>query len=300
MQKLRVPPYPLSVTYDVPDASTAYTIEFEDMVDSSITQANVTSNSSSQITYTLGSTFHKYDNSYKVTVYDEDEEVLTDVLEIYRPYVDPNSKGTTASEIAAYASNEELARMIIDSVLDEDFYYKKKIIEKTGLGNDYFPIWENVQKVLKVYENNILVWDIDNPDDYEISYILSDDKTAIVQGWTTAVNRDESTTIKIPGAYTDYVDLDYAYRGFPSGWDYTILVSVGYDAVPSDIKRATELLVDDIDCGKLDYYKRYITTYNTDQFRLQFDKSVFDGTGNLLVDKILSKYEKPIKRLGVL
>jgi hypothetical protein len=70
--------------------------------------------------------------------------------------------------------------------------------------------------------------------------------------------------------------------------------------VPSDIVRAATLLIDDIKCGRNDYYQRYISAYNTDQFRLQFDKRVFEGTGNIVVDKILSKYAKSITRLGVL
>ncbi len=37
---------------------------------------------------------------------------------------------------------------------------------------------------------------------------------------------------------------------------------------------------------KLDYFKRYASAYNTDQFRIQFDKTLFAGTGNLIVDKI--------------
>jgi hypothetical protein len=60
------------------------------------------------------------------------------------------------------------------------------------------------------------------------------------------------------------------------------------------------MLVEDIDCGKLDYYKRYISDYSTDQFKIKFDNKVFEGTGNVLVDKILSKYYKSITRLGVL
>jgi len=300
MQLLRVPPYPLVVDYDVPDPSTSYTITIQDMVDHSIIEADLTSGSNSKVSYVLDEQLTKYDGMYEVKIYDEDIVVVEDYLEIYRPYIDPNTKGSTASEITEYAKQEELARIIINSVLDDDFYYKKKVIEKTGLGNDYFPVWDNVRKVLGVEENNVVVWDINNPDHYEISYTLSDDKTAIVQGWTTAVNRDQSTPLRIPGAYTDYVDLDYAYRGFPLGWDYVFTVAVGYEVVPSDIKRATELLIEDIQCGKLDYYKRYVASYNTDQFRLQFDKAVFDGTGNILVDKILAKYKKSIKHIGVL
>ena len=50
----------------------------------------------------------------------------------------------------------------------------------------------------------------------------------------------------------------------------------------------------------MEYYKRFISDYNTDQFKLKFDKSVFEGTGNLIVDKILSKYYRSISRPGVL
>jgi hypothetical protein len=90
------------------------------------------------------------------------------------------------------------------------------------------------------------------------------------------------------------------YRGFGITWDYRITVEHGYTTVPSDIVRATEMLIHDIECGKLDYYKRFISSYNTDQFRIQFDKGLFEGTGNIIVDKILSKYAKSITKIGVL
>ena len=118
--------------------------------------------------------------------------------------------------------------------------------------------------------------------------------------YNDAINRDESARILLPASPTDIAELDYSARGFPKGWDYRITFEVGYHKVPQDIKRATELLIHDIDCGKLDYYKRYIGSYNTDQFRIQFDKAVFEGTGNLIVDKILDKYRKPIEFVGVL
>ena len=82
--------------------------------------------------------------------------------------------------------------------------------------------------------------------------------------------------------------------------DLILLLETGYKVVPIDIQDATKLLVEDIRCGNLDYYKRYIGSYNTDQFRIQFDKAVFEGTGNLIVDKILDKYRKPIEFVGVL
>ena len=50
MEILRVPPYPITTTWDVPDANAPYTIYVEDVVDHSIETLAVTSNSNSQVT----------------------------------------------------------------------------------------------------------------------------------------------------------------------------------------------------------------------------------------------------------
>jgi 6-pyruvoyl-tetrahydropterin synthase len=292
MQILRVPPYNLSVTLNVGSASTEYDYIITDMADSSVIEDSITSSANSKVVIPISS---KYDTQYKIEV--DGDEYFIDVV---RPYINPDEHGTTASEIATYASNEELARAIIDSVCDVEFYYKKKVIQTTGQGTDYLPIWVNGKKVLKVYENNVLLYDADDLENSVSAFEIIPDGSAITMTFNDAINRDESARILLPASPTDIAELDYSARGFPKGWDYTIILEVGYNKVPSDIVRATELLIHDIDCGKLDYYKRYIGAYNTDQFRIQFDKTVFEGTGNLIVDKILDKYRKPIEFVGVL
>lgn len=292
MEILRVPPYNLSVTLDVALATTEYEYTVIDMADSSEVVGEITSSALKKVTIPVSS---KYDTQYKITVDGEDTYV-----DVVRPYVDPNTKGTTASDIESYRKNEELARAIIDSICDVEFYYKKKVIQTTGQGLDYLPIWVDAKKVLKVYENNVLLYNADDLENSISEFEIIADGSAITMTFNDAINRDESARILLPASPTDITELDYSARGFPKTWDYTVVLEVGYNKVPSDIVRATELLVHDIDCGKLDYYKRYIGSYNTDQFRIQFDKAVFDGTGNLLVDKILDKYRKPIEFVGVL
>lgn len=292
MQILRVPPYNLTVTLDVGSPSTVYNYSIIDMADFSETIGVATSSTSSKVEIELSS---KYDTQYKIEVYGEEH-----YIDVIRPYINPNDHGNTASEVAAYASNEELARAIIDSVCDVEFYYKKKIIQTTGQGTDYLPIWVDAKKILKVYENNVLLYDADDLENSVSAFEIIPDGSAITMTFNDAINRDESARILLPASPTDITELDYSARGFPKTWDYTVILEVGYNKVPSDIIRATELLIHDIDCGKLDYYKRYIGAYNTDQFRIQFDKAVFEGTGNLIVDKILDKYRKPIEFIGAL
>lgn len=278
-------------------ASTAVTINVTDLSDSTLVMdsAQVTTTSSSKITISVPL---KYDADYKVQVYNTHAAVAAanlifeDVYEVRRPYVDPNTKGTTATEIASYATDEQLARAIIDSIVDGGFYYTKKNINAVGNGSDFIPVWDNVKVINAVYENNVLVT--------AKTFELTKDGSAITQTYTGELNRSESAPVLLPASSSDYTELIYGYTGFPREYDYRINADVGYVNVPSDIKRATELLIEDISCGRLDYYKRYIGAYNTDQFRIQFDKAVFQGTGNILVDKILEKYKKPVTRPGVL
>lgn len=291
---MRVPPYnDVLINFTVP---AQYTVETHFVA--TVTDMADLSTSTQEFDGVAGDTLAvsvdgKYDSDYHIVILDDQDDRVVDAgYELRRPYVDPTTKGTTASEVAKYADHEELARAVIDSVIPSGFYYKKKTVETVGLGADYIPIWEDAKKVLAVYENNVLVTDR--------QFKITADKTAVYEVFADAINRDESAYIMIPSAASDMVDIDFSYRGFPKSWDYRMVLEVGYPEVPSDIVRATELLINDIDCGKLDYYKRYISAYNTDQFRIQFDKGVFEGTGNLIVDKILSKYHKTISKIGVL
>ena len=298
MEILRVPPYAdISVNFVVPAGITSSTITatITDMADLSVSTLTF-------LNKVAGNTLNislpgNYDSSYRVEIVKNlgavGEVTLQDeTYEIVRPYVDPSTKGSTASEIATYALNEEIARAVIDSIVIEGFYYKKKVLHFTGTGADYLPIWDDVKKILSVYENNKLVEDR--------QYEVSSDKTAIIEKSSDNINRAESSPLVLPAAASDSLDPQFVYRGFGKTWDYLVTVEYGHTSVPSDIVRATEMLIHDIECGKLDHYKRFVSSYNTDQYRIQFDKGLFEGTGNIIVDKILSKYTKSITKLGVL
>jgi len=292
MEILRVPSYTTDAVITVSSASTSYDYTITDMADQSVTTGTTTSSSASKVTITLPS---EYDGSYIVNVDSTDN-----YIDVVRPYVDPTTKGETATEIADYTKHETIARSIIDSVIIEGFYYKKKMIETTGLGADYIPLWINAKKVLKLYENNVLLFDAADPESYNTSYTITQDNTAIVEVYAGNINRLESARLIMPTSGSDIIDIKYVYRGFPRTFDYTVLLAVGYPNVPTDIVRAAELLIDDIACGKLDYVERYMKSYQTDQFKVGFDNRVFEGTGNFVVDKILSNYAKSITKLGVL
>ena len=319
MQILRLPPYPLSVTYSVPDANLDYILVIEDVLEQSEVEAEVTSNSSSQVVYEITGDFVKYDKSYSLTIYEfseytsdnRGEVVVEDNLEISRPYVDPTAiaasyNATTATEIAKYVEYESLARTIIDNVTG-GFYNKRSYLEVVGQGTDYVPVWDKTNKILKVYENAELVYDVNNSDGPALgsfNYVITKDKTAITKDpvqFSESLNRAERMPARFSVAPSDSITLFdtedsgnvYTISGgvaFPEGFDYIFVLETGYRVVPLDIQDATKMLIEDIKCGKLDYYKRYVKNYSTDQFKIEYDKRMIEGTGNILVDKILSKY----------
>lgn len=328
MNILRLPPYPLSVTYTVPAASTDYVVLIKDS-DRDIIRVEevVESNASSIITLELPEYFSKYDESYHLEIYEAvyitgqtdpnlGDIVVEDNLNIERPYIDPTTLGTTASEIKEYEGYESLARAIIDAVTG-GFYYETSYMETVGQGTDYMPLWEKAYKILKVYENAELVYDVDSTDGPALgdwNYLITKDKSAITKDPVAAVdalNRSERKPARMALAASDSIFMfDTEDSGntltvqpgvvFGQGVDYIFLLETGYRVVPIDIQDATSMLINDIKCGKLDYYKRYVSSYSTDQYRLQFDKGLFEGTGNLLVDKILDKYITNIGKPGVL
>jgi hypothetical protein len=329
MNILRLPPYPLSVTYTVPDASTDYIIVIEDVADLTEIEESITSNANSKITYSLTGDFVKYDKSYAVSIYEDagssgadlvrGDIVVEDNLNIERPYVNPTTLATsgTATDIAAYTEYESLARSIIDSITG-GFYYNRTYLEVVGQGTDYVPLWKKTHKILKAYENAELVYDlsdtVNGPALKSYTYVITKDKSAITKDpleTTDSLNRAERKYPNIPVAPSDSISLfDTEDSGnvqtivpavaFPEGIDCIFLLETGYKVVPNDITDATKMLIEDIKCGKLDYYKRYVNKYSTDQFKIEYDKRMIDGTGNILVDKILDKYIETIIRPGVL
>lgn len=302
MEILRVPPYPIVTTWNLPDANYDYIVYVEDLVDHSIEETEITSSSSGIVTYTLPAAKVQFDRQFLIRFYDTEHEhiIYESNLDIIRPYTNPNDLGTTASEIADFKRWELIARSIIDTYTGIGFYNHKSILQTKGSNADYLPVWRDANRVLKVYENNVLIYDIDDPTAYADEFKITLDNSAIYRIESGEANRIASPTIKLPASRGDIATGIFNYGTFPERYDYLFVLDEGYRAIPADVEKATIMLIDDLKCGRLDYYQKYVTSYNTDQFRIQFDKKMLEGTGNMIVDKMLDKYMKSITKVGVL
>lgn len=302
MEILRVPPYPITTTWNLPDANYDYVLYVEDLVDHSYEESEITSDANGVVTYELPVSKVQFDRQFLIRFYDNEKEhvIYESNLDIIRPYTNPADLGTTATEIAEFKKWELIARSLIDTYTGIGFYNHKSILQVIGNGLDYMPVWRDANRVLKVYQNNVLIFDIDTPTENAFEYKVTLDNSAIVKVFTGQTDIISTTQPNLPISRGDYIYDSRNYGTFTKGSDYLFVLDEGYRAIPADIQYATEMLIDDLKCGKLDYYKRYVTGYNTDQFRIQFDKKSLEGTGNVIVDKILDKYMKSITKVGVL
>jgi hypothetical protein len=303
MEVLRVPPYPLTTTWTLPIPNYEYIVYVEDLVDHSVTETNIFSDANGKLIYEIPLAQVQYDRKFFIKFYDTEHihTLYEENLDIVRPYVDPNKLGTTASEIEEYKVLEMVARSLIDTVVVNGFYNSKHIVQRNGDGSDYFAIWEDINKVLKVYENNVLIYDVDTPETNIFEFKTTFDNSAVERVIDGQYNRLEQGTQQYPKDFGDLANIfGTSAVGFPKGWDYTFVLDIGYRALPPDVEYATKLLIEDLKCGKLDYYTRYVTSYNSDQYRIQFDKKIFEGTGNMIVDKILDKYVVTIAKPGLI
>ena len=335
---MRVPPFPLTFTQSGFESETSYAISIVDDHTISVSEIAVMSDVDGVISLDLPAYFSKYDDEYRVEIYYNlsltpettillGDLVWVDTLTIMRPYVDPLTIAETPEDVANATVYEDIARAIINSITG-GFLYKREIVETVGLGNDYLSVPFRLNKIVRVYENDVIVYDTE-PDDPTTwtnvkEYYITPDKASIsvVVPGATGFNRTQSKPVNVRRGTSDSFTLyntndspNFAYDAydsktfsdyggnsvmFPSGWDYVIWVEAGWPIIPQDIKQATSLIINDIKCNNLPYVNQYISEYKSDQFNIKFNDLAFKDTGNRIADRILSAYVRPIYRLGVL
>jgi hypothetical protein len=319
MNLLRQPPFPLEVSYLVPNEETEYLVQiYSDKAVLLYSFEDVLSDSEKNISIVLPEYFTKFDGIYSFYAYslsegEPEEVVVVDTLSINRPYVNPYDLVENIDDVEEAIYRERVARNIID-VVAGGFYYKDRTIELTGLGGDFLTVPEKINRINYVYRNNVKVYDrFASPETKQDVYVISPDHSAITIKKEGLYNRHQSAPATLPLAASDsfnlYSDSDDPIAAltkirefdlFPKDYDYVITGEFGWPVVPQDIQEATKMLVDDLNCNKLQYVSQYIKEYKTDQFTIKYDDLASKGTGNMIVDQILSKYQTNFYQMGVL
>lgn len=318
MYILRQPPFPIVVEYSGLDPEEDFLMQIYSDKSKLMYEFEVVSDSSGVVTQELPKYFSKFDGKYSLYIYsllneEPDEAVVIDTLSIYRPYVNPFDLGQTDEEDEEAIYKERIVRSIID-VVTGGFYYYDDTVQTVGLGADYLPMPNRINRVNYVYRNNVKVYDrFASSDVKQDIYVVTTDHAAITIKKDGTYNRLQSAPQALPLGASDSFNLygdsndpiaaltqirEFAL--FPKDYDYIVVGEFGWPVVPQDIQDATKMLFDDLSCNKLQYVSQYIKEYRTDQFTIKYDDLAVKGTGNMIVDKILSQYHTNFYKIGVL
>ena len=285
MEILRLPDTTsIQVDLTMPSASASYVMSYEDLTTGESFSASATSNATKIARFTLNSKYLSYSGNLFANVYDSSNTLVLSVgIDVVKPYCDINTLKTKLQITTAQAiESEKVARRIIESEAGS-FQFLRKLKEISGMGIDYLPVDERIVKIYQMWENGEVIY-VTGDDSYD-QYTISVDKSSII------LDDEIQNKVEYPKVWRD---RNYAVT-FCNGCDYLIDGEFGYQVVPSDVQEACEILIQDLVQGNTKYYSRNILEFDNREFSIKFAPGSSSGTGNLIVDKLLTRYKNRIR-----
>jgi hypothetical protein len=230
-----------------------------------------------------------YDGWYSVEIKSGGATILLDTVSKVRQYASTTSivsfmnGKVNSSQASEY---ERIARHEINSIIGTSFSFERKTLGFSGNGTGILVLDERLGgRVFKVTEGEEIVYD-----DAEAT---TDFYHGGVSLYTLTMG---GSTMEHPNTWS----TRYKNPLFKEGLIYRVDAEWGWRVVPQDILDATLLLVNDIACGNNKYSSKYISSFRSATSNVNYTDTVFKGTGNLIVDNILSKYTMESIRAKVL
>ena len=285
MEILRLPETTaIQVDLTLPAIETQYLISYEDLQTGETFSASATSNSQKVARFTLDNKYLLYSGNLFANISDPSGNIVMSVgIDIVKPYCDINSLKTKLQITTAQAvESEKVARRIIESEAGS-FQFVRKLKEVYGMGIDYLPIDERISKIYQMWENGEVIY-VNGDSSYD-QYTVSVDKSSIV------LNDEIQNKVEYSKVWRD---RNFAVT-FCNGCDYLVDGEFGYQVVPSDVQEACEILIQDLVQGNTKYYSRNILEFDNREFTIKFAPGSSTGTGNLIVDKLLTRYKNRIR-----
>jgi len=295
LEYLRKDNSPLTISYTASSYATnvyfeAYDLDTEEFIQSGA--ATTSGSSIYSITFTADST--AYDRNIKLEIittssanaYNEIQNVS-----LIRPYASVSRIESLATIPTNTASStllklERRARLSLNAFIGHSFYKLKKDMTVYGNNTDILTLPENLYRIDKVYEDDLLVYERDNTEiqlEHPIEIADSRNRIKIVNTSSKSKDTAESPIFSV-FYYQGVFKKDHAYRidGI-WGWDY----------IPADIEQATALLVEDYLCNDFNIRNKNIAELSNDSYDIKYGSDFATGTGNLAVDNLIAHYKEP-------
>jgi hypothetical protein len=197
----------------------------------------------------------------------------TEIHTVVTPYVDIDSLYELPYTDQEVRMAEKYARNQINTFTGQKFGKHKSWVKAQGNGTDTLILPERIISPTHIYENEVLVWEEGE----------TDNSIELLEFALKILDREDPIESMTTGTL---------YRGgrFVEGYTYEVMGDFGYTHVPDDILYCGNMLVDDYFCKDKAWRTKYAQKINSGDFSVDLNSRVFSGTGNSIVDAILSDY----------
>lgn len=300
IEYLRTDNLPLTISYTASSYATNVYFEIYDLDTSEFVQngaGTFSASTESSITYNIGLNVDttSYDRNIKIEfVTTSSAGAYNDIqyASLIRPYASPTRILELVDIPASASANTDLlrrlekkARLSLNSYIGDSFYKEKRTLTVFGQNTDIITTPIPIQRIDKVYEDDLLVYERDNST-YQLDFPLEID--------------DSGTRIKIVNSSSNNKEIlefpkfsVFYYEGiFKKDFSYKIDGIWGWEYIPADIELATALLVEDYLCNDFNIRNKNIGQLSNDSYNIKYGSDFSTGTGNLIVDNLIAKYKE--------
>lgn len=300
IEYLRTDNLPLTISYTASSYATNVYFEIYDLDTAEFVQngaGTFSASTESSITYNIGLNVDttSYDRNIKIEfVTTSSAGAYNDIqyASLIRPYASPTRILELADIPASASANTDLlrrlekkARLSLNSYIGDSFYKEKRTLTVFGQNSDIITTPIPIQRIDKVYEDDLLVYERDNST-YQLDFPLE-------------IN-DSGTRIKIVNSSSNNKEIlefpkfsVFYYEGiFKKDFSYKIDGIWGWEYIPADIELATALLVEDYLCNDFNIRNKNIGQLSNDSYNIKYGSDFSTGTGNLIVDNLIAKYKE--------
>lgn len=279
------------VTFEIYDLDTD---EFVQSGTAPLTASAHGGSSSFSWTATLTSDSAAYDRNVKIEWVQTTASGASATIEyasLIRPFATASrikSLATIENSItdATLEKNERKARYFLQSHIGIDFTKEYNSMVVYGNNSDILSLPTPLIQLDKIYEDDILIYDMVssasvNELDFNLEASLSRTRIKII-----------NTEDEFERAVQEFPEVHVLpYDGvFKKDCQYKITGVWGYQYVPNEIEQATALLVEDYLCNDFNIRNKNISKLSNDSYDLTYASNAGTGTGNLLVDKLISPW----------
>jgi len=229
-------------------------------------------------------------------VLDSEAVLQKEFINVATPYASPGEivdelgLGAEASDINYFPyerlkTAERLARIQINNYTGRNFGKRTGSQNVYGKGSDTLIFPEQMISFNKVEQDDIVRYDSDedyNTFGFDIALTETRQGLRIVNGSQMDVQDNQAP----PTLYWN--PITYKFRDNSRFKVYGI---IGYNYVPSEIKQAAFLLINDHLYNDSLWRQKYIDEIDTGQMKFKMRDSAFSGTGNLIADDILDTFK---------